>query len=382
MKLLPQVQEIAWEQRHTRIDPYITLLLSQTTYSLDLGLKPPLDLSDEEKAQYQRTQLSVLRTVPASSPHITHLTLSAVMVKLHWPDVRDAFENLNFWPSLQYLTLHNFPKMSAAIICNIPNLRALSLYGPLLKRRLPSLVPSNFRGFSRLQDLRIWSSCRIELFALTIMHNTPLRYLDIQLFNPSPDKYWKRLFDGMHNGIAHASLAMVRVYDARPTFGPDDRNPVTLEDMSGIFVFTNLTQLDLTATYGFDLGDEQMRTLVLALPRLEQLLLQSYFPLPNGPRMTFEGLRSVALHCLKLERLAVAFDARNIVDSDICNVNTKSIKVLDSLIDDPAAVSAALLVTFPNLMNVQSWDEEALESTKWKEVDNLINLQRSDPSNS
>ncbi len=46
---------------------------------------------------------------------------------------------------------------------------------------------------------------------------------------------------------------------------------MTLEDMSGLLVVTNITQLNLKAMNGFDLDDEQMKTPVLALPRLEHL---------------------------------------------------------------------------------------------------------------
>jgi hypothetical protein len=386
MRLLPHVREIDWTSRN-EIYPCFTLLLSRMTYCLRLNFQPKLGTT-EEIVESQREELSLIRTIPALSPHITDLTLSGVTGP--WPNVRDTLQYLNVRLPLQRLELIDFPEMSAFVICNISNLRNLCLMKCRSEPPFPSPLPSNCHGFLRLEELQIWVS-RIEFItALTnIMHNAPLRYLSIQSSHRSRGNFWKQVFDGIHNGIAHPSLAVVQI---TPTLGRSfvDEDPVTLEDMLGLLVFTNLTQLNLQAMNGFDLDDEQMKTLVLALPRLKHLSLLSYLPQPNRPRMTFEGLHSVAQCCPKLESLGVMFDARNVVEhSGICNVNTESINVSHSLVDDPALVSAALLATFPSLLQVV-WSDYRDSSTeelkalafKWKEVNNLINLKHSNPSNS
>src|SRR6266576_4122128 len=141
--------------------------------------------------------------------------------------------------------------------------------------------------------------------------------------------------------------------------------PMTLDEMSGLLVFTNLIQLSLEATHGFDLDDEQMRSLAFALPHLEELHLRSYYPLANCPRMTFEGLNSIAQHCPALQSLTVALDARGIIKRSnsrgICNVNIKSLQVLDSPIDDSAVVSvySSTWSTSPGLIMI-------LPRRKWK----------------
>lgn len=109
------------------------------------------------------------------------------------------------------------------------------------------------------------------------MRNSPLRLLNIQPIDHSPGNSWKRVIDDIRTHIARPSLAVLQVVFTLRTDSDQvaDENPVTLEDMSGLLVFTNITQLSLYATYGFDLDDEQMRTPCLALPRLEVLELDS-----------------------------------------------------------------------------------------------------------
>jgi hypothetical protein len=86
----------------------------------------------------------------------------------------------------------------------------------------------------------------------------------------------------------------------------------------------------------------------------------------------------------------VTFNARSIVKhsqySGICNVNIRSINVLDSPVDNPVAVSALLLAIFPNLTEVgacfdfnfvprDTMKELEQRRFKWQEVNKLIRLQ-------
>ena len=195
----------------------------------------------------------------------------------------------------------------------------------------------------------------------------------------------------MRDGITHPSLEVVKLRfvdadaDHMDKFEVHER-PMALDAISGLLVFKNLIQSSSEAMHGFDLDDEQMRNLAFALPYLEELHLRSYYPLANWPRMTFEGLDSIAQHCPALQSLTVAFDARSIIkcsnNRSICNINTKSFEVLNSPIDDPAAVSVYLSAIFPNLVEF-SWVDydfipEEMEEVlgpmklKWQEVHNSM----------
>ncbi|KAF8349631.1 hypothetical protein F5887DRAFT_947243 [Amanita rubescens] len=389
MELLPRVQEIIWEIEDDGAYPYITLLLSRMTYRLWLYFPHDSKRSIEERSQSERMRFSLIPAIPSSSPHITELSLRGFRAE-SWPDVRDALKSLRFWPSLQCLTLHYFPEASVVILCKIPNLRKLDLSHCDREPLLQFPLPSGWRGFSALAQLDIQNNDLEFLIPMTsIMRNTPLRSLCAESSSnstPSVDK-WKQLFDLMRDGITHTSLEVVKLRfvdddtDHMDKFEVHER-PMTLDEISGLLLFKNLIQLSLEATHGFDLDDEQMRNLASALPHLEELHLRSYHPLADWPRMTFKGLDSIAQHCPALQSLTVAFDARSIIkhsdNRGICNVNTISFKVLDSPIDDPAAVSVYVSAIFPNLVEFSWVDyhfmpeemEEVLEpmKLKWQEV--------------
>ncbi|KAF8349650.1 hypothetical protein F5887DRAFT_504978 [Amanita rubescens] len=391
MELLPRVQEIIWDTEDDDLYPYITLLLSRITYRLSLYFPHDSNLSVEERSQSQRMRFSLIRAIPSSSPHITELSLKGRGFRERsWPDVRDALDALRFWPSLQCLTLYYFPEASAVILCKIPNLRKLNLFHCDREPLLQFPLPSGWRGFPALAQLDIQYDDLEFLIPMTsITRNTPLRSLCAESSSnstPSVDN-WKQLFNLMRDGITHPSLEVVKLRFVDGDTHHMDKfkfheRPMALDAISGLLLFKNLIQLSLEATHGFDLDDEQMRNLAFALPHLEELHLRSYYPLAYWPQMTFEGLDSIAQHCLALQSLTVAFDARSIIkrsnNRGICNVNTKSFKVLDSPIDDPAAVFVYLSAIFPNLVEFSWVDyhfipaemEEALEpmKLKWQEV--------------
>ena len=364
MELLPRVQEIEWETEDDDLYPYITLLLSRITYRLRLYFPHDPNLSVEERSQSQRMRFSLIRAIPSSSPHITELSLRGFRAE-SWPDVRDALDALCFWPSLQCLTLYYFPEESTVILRKIPNLQKLNLFHCDRAPWLQFPLPSGLRGFPELAQLDIqYNELQFLIPMTSIMRNTPLRALCAESSSNSTPSVnnWKQLFDLMRDGITHPSLEVVKLRfvddtDRMDRFEVHER-PMTLDQMSGLLVFKNLIHLSLEATHGFDLDDEHMKTLAFALPHLEELHLRSYYPLADGPRMTFEGLDSIAQYCPALQSLTVAFDGRSIIkrsnNRGICNVNTKSFEVLDSPVDDPAAVSVYLSAIFPNLVNF-SW---------------------------
>ena len=399
MELLPRIQEIIWEIEGDDVYPYITLLLSRMTCRLWLYFPHDLDLSIEERSQSQRMRFSLMPSILSSSPHITELSLRGFKTDLEsWPDVRDALNSLRFWSSLQFLTLHYFPEASVIILREIPNLRKLYLFDCHREPLLPLPLPSGCHGFQTLASLKIKNNDLESLIAATsIMRNTPLRSLRAKSSpkdTASVDD-WKRLFDVMRDNITHLSLEVVTlkfINNDIDHFNDDEhpRSPMTLDEISGLLVFTNLFHLSLEATHGFDLDDEQIRTLASALPHLKELHLHSYYPLADWPRMTFEGLDSIAQHCPELQSLTVAFDARHIIkrskNLSICNVNIKSLQILDSAIDDPAAVSVYLSAIFPNLVEFSWVDfhfipqevEHALEEMKekWQEMNDLMKAKK------
>ena len=119
---------------------------------------------------------------------------------------------------------------------------------------------------------------------------------------------------------------------------------------------------------GFDLDDQQMKILAETLHHLETLHLSSHYPPIDCPQITFEGLKSVVLHCLKLKDLAMTFNASSITGhsnhGDICNVNTRTIHVGYSPMDDPLAVLAFLSAIFPNLRQVHCTSRDSV-SEPW-----------------
>jgi hypothetical protein len=372
MKLLPRVQEISWDPQDDTVYVFIITLLSHTTRNLMLYFQDDPHLSDHDQARPDRTRVTLLPQIINLSPHLTQLSL--IHVGGTPTDFAEAFSTPQLWSSLQCLRLDGFPEHSLAMACKIPNLRELFFHC----RSSPSEIlplPRFCSGFSQLTKLTIWG-CSIEsVITLTkIIHNAPLRSFEVKCAD-----HGVPLLNGTQDEMADSSLGDI-------LHKPKTR-PLTLEDMSGLSTFTNLTKLSLEVMTGFDLDDEQIKTIAKTLPHLEMLYFYSPNPPIDSPQMSFEGLKSVAQHCPKLKDLMMTFDASSITKhpnhGDICNVNTRTIDIRYSPIDDPVAVSAYLSATFPNLYRVccpstfDSHSEHELDglkelASKWKEVNELL----------
>ncbi|KAF8134673.1 hypothetical protein K438DRAFT_1997714 [Mycena galopus ATCC 62051] len=153
-----------------------------------------------------------------------------------------------------------------------------------------------------------------------------------------------------------------------------------------LFCFTNLTEITLEASVGFDIDDAMAWDIARAWPRLTELKLSAARHVHYPSHMTLLGLKAFATHCPALESLAITFDASAAPSSDGSaeaispQLRLTDIDIGTSPITDPPAVAKFLGVLFPNLANTRCikahHDDLTAEETDrcalWQMVEELL----------
>jgi hypothetical protein len=205
----------------------------------------------------------------------------------------------------------------------------------------------------------------------------------------------KHLIDSLASTHAfHTSLRNITLYDPS---NYTSRAPSGLgcgkAILSSLFVFSDLTSVNLTLHGLHDINDNVMETLSKTWPRLQYLSLYSNSPSWESPVMTLMCLIPLATFCSELEGLSLEFDARFddalLEDYDstckcwagVRNTSLRSLRVGMSPIDDCdiCLVIRLLWDIFPNLKNLL-YDYDDYEQSEfdlgWGEVDKELRQRR------
>jgi hypothetical protein len=120
--------------------------------------------------------------------------------------------------------------------------------------------------------------------------------------------------------------------------------------------FFNLTCVEVTSAFGFDLDDSTVLEMARAWPRLEELTLLC-LEAPSNVGPTLASLRSFAQYCPVLETLHTTVDGTVAPSDDELSTHIfqeclSFLDVANSRIDSPMDVAKFLSGVFPNLNNI------------------------------
>ncbi|KAF8632185.1 hypothetical protein AX15_001953 [Amanita polypyramis BW_CC] len=370
---LPKLTDIYWAPDDADVFFYIHLFLSPSIQNAVIGLTETSSFSDEP----YEIRLSVIPPLASVCPAITHFTIngSEDSDDPSWESCSTALSTMKRWPSLWHLTLRNLPDASIYCIAELPRLRELiveeeRIVGEMVGE-MDEPPPITKKGFPMLQtlDLQI-SHIGFCTTLVNCMSRTPLRSLHLNLCGDPIKEYWTKLFNAIRLCIDHNSLRVIHIdyddVDALSEDQPEDP-PIILSDLSPLLAFTYLSKVSITARFGFDLDNKDLKTIISAWSHLQTLEIIPVRPSEHWPQINLEGLVIIARQCPSLESLTIAFDASEGYENvekpggGACNEKLRTLGVLHSPIGDPPKVAAFLSDIFPNLRSIFLYEHEDKE---------------------
>ncbi|KAJ7118306.1 hypothetical protein C8R44DRAFT_738248 [Mycena epipterygia] len=226
----------------------------------------------------------------------------------------------------------------------LPNLRSISIIMP--RKLAPNTStaqinePPRFEALRNL-ELRIsdleaavsyfpaFSNCRLDTVRIStnrLAMNTTIAALYAAVSSHVVHDTLRILDIGGPISSVHPSLLVL------PIPAPDDipQYLVNGHALHPLFDFSYLTSLTLCAPVGFDIDDDTAWLMAAAWSRLTYLHIERATSVSHPPSLTLYGLSAFAWHCLALQRLEIAFDARHVPQWD----TTTEIRILQKSLDE------------------------------------------------
>ncbi|KAJ7224925.1 hypothetical protein B0H12DRAFT_1328790 [Mycena haematopus] len=243
-------------------------------------------------------------------------------------------------------------------------------------------------GFPALTQLGV-PSVAAATTLLKFFWKTPLETLIIHNSSCTPMTKmaaWE-FYSSLGAHCSHASL--LKIVDGGLTYVMEaSPEQITTYSVGGdvlqpLFSFTNLHQVELRHTVGFDLDDATILDMARSWPRITALTLEASTTRHMPSRVTLGGLYAFAEHCPRLSSLGITFDATSIPHTPLSGeIRTRqlcfmSLHVYCSPIGDPERVAEFLFSMFPRLriihtsypMAAGTVPEDVFDShTLWKDV--------------
>lgn len=381
--LLPNLKAIRWLEDDSATFPFIQLFFGPRLKSISSRL-----MKDDRKNT--KVVDSVLGTLQQASPN-----LETVDFQL-W----DAKSGHPFSPALSLLVsdLRNLRKLScgkvslseSAIrhIASINTLEDLQL--PNLAGQIDEWLPPESRPlFPALQFLTI-PTIDLSKFSslLRRMHphcpraiyvenrDCPHKASTLQAFLQSISDTCPRDSFGSLNVVQHIHI------------DEDDSKDfdISLSTIRPLFSLRSMVIVELEVNCPFDLDDAALTTMAQSWPKLVHLVLGASVGWGKQSKITLDGLVSLVLRCPGLQFLRIVVDATRVSEMlyspppiDAKNTLMESLKLGDSILDEPAEVAAVLADIFPNVQYIFAYIDIAAHDSdgeswfdKWKEVESIM----------
>ncbi|KAJ7183930.1 hypothetical protein C8R46DRAFT_884511 [Mycena filopes] len=329
---------------------------------------------------------SVLPTLMRRCPHLTDIGL----IPISGFAIAGICSFVCHWPAPRALSVPALYREALLHLSQVTTLQSLTL------AHLPTaltLLPRPRRTFPALFTLDITTSpIGSTIQVLKLCFDVPLSTLCISL-GPIPANETLAMYTAISGGFSHSSLTKLVISDEFSN--SDDRNLATYlvspASLRPILAFTNLTELSLTAHFGFDLDDPTALNIARAFPRIVKLRLQASYPM-SVPRATLLCLVPFAQYCPELKELAFPFNATDVPGvplpghhNGVVQRRLETLDVGQSSIRSPLIVARFLSGLFPRLEWIPTArtecdnDVEDVANTeairwhrKWVEVEELL----------
>ena len=291
---------------------------------------------------------------------------------------------LHQWSNLQTLIVRQMHPMVLFAAASLPALKEFGAsyidYNPL------EPIPKMPKGFSSLERFVI-SHCNFE-FSIELMRymdQSPIESIVIGFHKRISLDTWLDFLTAIKDGIIHDRVKSISL---NCLDGQRFNKPFTVETISPLLCYTNLSCLHLRSLHGFNFDDDSIETMASNWKELEVLCLGTDWQPPA--HATFKSLVSIARHDKRLEKLMILFDASTLTDDilklrpwkGICNQSLRTLDVHCSPIENPDFVADFLADIFPNLIQIDfstdlegrayAIQRQSQVCARWTEVERLL----------
>ena len=379
--LLPRLTDICWSKWTGFGYSYINLFVLPSIQ------KCTFDVTGTSGTSVPLLQLSLLPPLVSACPHMTHLSLYGLS-RAPWQDIEKVLSTLRRWSSLWFLELRDLPDASMLCMAKLPVLRELIIKNS--RETGEEHLPMHVKGFTKLESLNIVNaSIEFPVELITCMSRTPLQTLRLEFGRDPEAGELSNLFMAMRRNISQSSLRNLHIdYVLDKAELVEEERSITLDELSPLLTFTNLSDVSIALNYEFRLDKEDLRIITSSWPHLQTLALSSLRPSQYWPLTSINDFTYFLGHCPSLESLTIAFDASEAClgtgkpGGGVCYEKIHTLGVLHSPIGDPGKVAAFLSDIFPNLQEIRIFCCEELElpgdyeelEQKWEEVERLVKV--------
>ncbi|KAJ6494527.1 hypothetical protein C8R45DRAFT_824394 [Mycena sanguinolenta] len=263
-------------------------------------------------------ELSFLPTLTRKFPHLSEVVLDASDLRRTDPRFTSAFSV--FARGLQNARSLSFGEIAIdagaiAHIGRLPAVETLHLAAPVGPSPHWTGLPQ--RGlFHSLRSVHLLcAEDAVIEFPVSLVQSwasLPLRLFQMTCREGMMAAATERLYGAMSEHCSHNSLETLDIKLFHHSDEPGDW-AVPGRAVKLLFCFSNLTQVSITSTHGFQLDDETIAELAAAWPRIEELHLHgSAEERPTPQCGTLLALQALARHCSNLHTLELSFDATSI----------------------------------------------------------------------
>ncbi|KAF8345492.1 hypothetical protein F5887DRAFT_165395 [Amanita rubescens] len=364
-KLLPQVRRLIFsDQALSCIGHYLSPIITQV-----------------DIYRYNESLLPILPTLALQCPLVTE-------AKLLGPGLDSVLTRtmslVHQWSDLQSLVVtHRADVYGLSTLPALKNLEVMSVvHHPLVP------IPKIPKRFPVLENLVI-DDCDPE-FCITLMRymdQTPMKSISVMFTNRIYSDIWFGFFNAMKDGVVHDQIQSV---DLDCAGGQSLKQSYSVETISPLLCYTNLSSIHLTSLHGFNFDDNAIDAMASSWKELRKFKVEIAWHPPASA--TYKSLVSFARHNPQLEELVILFDATTITKDilevrpwkGICNQRLRMLDVRCSPIEAPDLVADFLTDIFPKLVRIGVFvdldarahasgrSSSQLHCERWKEVERLI----------
>ncbi len=245
-------------------------------------------------------------------------------------------------------------------------------------------IPEIPKGFPVLEKLVI-QDC---VMLMRYMGQTPMKSISVRYLEEIYGDAWFGFLEAMKNGVVHDQIQSV---DFDCADGDQFSQPYSVETISPLLCYTNLSSVHLKNLHGFNFDDDAIDAMASSWKELRKFKVETAWQPP--PRATYKSLVSFARHNARLEELVILFDATTITKEilearpwkGIRNQSLRTLGVRCSPIETPDLVADFLTDIFPKwvwsvFVDVDPWVRAAHQSPppgqllceRWIEVGRLL----------
>ncbi|KAJ7613397.1 hypothetical protein FB45DRAFT_1008923 [Roridomyces roridus] len=376
--LFPNIEYLEWNTKEGRLFPQYRLFVGPRLTTLNLGVCQSV------------VHLSLLPGLATQCPRLQEVTIECSEFDL--TPQRHAFSFITrLWKELRHLEVACLDGSSLDHLSSLPSLECL-----ILSSQTPwtfAIIPARTEAEECHDPMDNMSINVTDTHAvsevLSRFQTRPLHALEIRLPRDTPAAAFLECCSavvGQRRDHPPSSLTIqCKAFTANGNTVADAAQITTYQVavtlLSPLFIFENLTCVELTAPVGFDFDNDSIASLACAWPRIQHLELVSSMFQNIPSRATLLALVAFAKHCRSLRLLKLSLNAKVVPTWQTLASSPdaprpqqrvlSSLYVRDSPVGSPLAVAVFLSSLFPKLRHISTSSQGILQTEQVEQVDPL-----------